>query len=145
MKRALTLTGTPEDVFDAITGDVSGWWDHSFSEHPYKFTIEPRPGGGFWEIFDEEGNGVRHAVVTAADRGKLLRFVGPLGLAGNAIEMVHTYEFKAVEGGKTELTLTVRASGQVEEGWPAVVDGVWHHFLVECFQPYFESGAHEKR
>ena len=34
--------------------------------------IEPRPGGGFIEIFDDEGNGVLHATVIYADRGKLL-------------------------------------------------------------------------
>lgn len=141
----LVLAGAPEEVFDAITGDVSAWWDHSFSGHPYAFYIEPKAGGGFWEIFDDEGNGVRHAEVTAAVRGELLRFEGPLGLAGNAIHMVHTYQFTALDGGKTELKLTVRAAGQVEDGWAEAVDGVWRHFLFERFQPYYESGAYKDR
>ncbi len=38
----LILPGEPNQVYDAITGDISGWWDHSFSEklvvHTYKFT-----------------------------------------------------------------------------------------------------------
>ena len=26
-----TVPGTPRATFDALTGDISGWWDHSFS------------------------------------------------------------------------------------------------------------------
>jgi uncharacterized protein YndB with AHSA1/START domain len=138
----VVLPGTPEEIFDAVTGDIGGWWDHSFSEDPLKFYIEPKPGGGFWEIFDEDGNGVLHATVTAADRGKLLRFVGPLGLAGNAIEMVHTYEFTALEGNRTALRVTVSAHGGMREGWAEAVDAVWQHFLNEQLKPYVEAGKH---
>jgi hypothetical protein len=142
----LLLPGAPEEIYDAITGDISGWWDHSFSEKPARFFIEAKPGGGFWEYFDAQGeNGVRHAVVTAAERGKLLRFEGPLGLAGNAILMVHTYAFEKAEEGKTRLTVTVRASGQVQEGWDDAVDRAWHHFLFERFQPWVEAGKHRER
>ena len=33
----LTLPVRPEIIYDAITGDISGWWDHSFSGSPKKF------------------------------------------------------------------------------------------------------------
>ena len=69
-EQQLTLPGTPNEIYDAITGDISGWWDHSFSEKPYKLYIEPKPGGGFYEIFNESGDGVKHATVTVADRGR---------------------------------------------------------------------------
>lgn len=52
--KEVTLPGTPDIIFDAVTEDVSGWWDHSFSYNPKEFFIKPVPGGGFWEIFDEE-------------------------------------------------------------------------------------------
>ena len=138
----LTLPGTPEVIYDAISGDISGWWDHSISGNPLKFYIEAKPGGGFYEIFNESGDGVRHATVIFANRGKLLRFEGPLGLTGNAIKMVHTYEFEAVGNDSTRLKLTVNATGQMEEGWPDLVDKVWRHFLFEQFKPYIESGKH---
>lgn len=93
VKHQLTLPGIPEIIYDAITGDISGWWDHSFSENPPKLYIEPKPGGGFFEIFDEAGNGVKHATVIFANRGKMLRLDGPLGFSGNAIRIVSTYEF----------------------------------------------------
>ena len=138
----LTLPGTPEIIYDAITGDISGWWDHTFSEKPAKFYIDPKPGGGFYEIFDESGDGLQHATVIYADRGKLLRFDGPLGLSGYAIHIVTTYEFESVGSDSILLKFTLNAAGQMEKGWANVVDNVWHHFLFEQFKPYIESGKH---
>jgi hypothetical protein len=137
----LMLPGSPEIIYDAMTGDVSGWWDHHFSEKPLKFYIEPRPGGGFYEIFDESGDGVLHGTVIFAQRGKLLRFVGPLGLSEFSIDLVCTYAYEAV-GNSTRVTLTVNAAGQLQEGWAAAVDRVWHHFLFEGLKPYVETGRH---
>lgn len=142
--KEVILLGTPEIIFDAATGDISSWWDHSFSENPKKFYIEPKPGGGFWEIFDEEGNGVLHATVIAVDRGKLLRFDGPLGLAGTAIQMVTTYTFAPVGTDSTLMKISVHAAGEMEARIPDAVEGVWEHFIFEQFKPYIESGKHLK-
>lgn len=138
-----TVPGSPMDTWDALTGDISGWWDHSVSGAPYRLYIEPQPGGGFYEWFDDSGDGVRHAVVTAAERGALLRFEGPLGLAGHAVLMVATFELAEVglEGTSTNLKLTVRASGEMHEGWPETVEEVWHHFIDERFVPFMEAGG----
>jgi uncharacterized protein YndB with AHSA1/START domain len=144
-EKQVTLPGTPEIIFDAVTGDISGWWDHHMSEHPKKFFIEPKPGGGFWEIFDDEGNGVLHATVIYADRGKLLRFDGPLGLSGKAIQMVTTYQFEPAGNDSTLFKVSVHASGEVDEGIPALVEGVWEHFIFEQLKPYIESGKQLKK
>jgi hypothetical protein len=135
----LTLPGSPETLFDQVTGDISGWWDHAMSEKPLKFYIEPKAGGGFYEIFDETGNGVKHAEVIYAQRGKLLRFVGPLGLSGHAINLVTSYQFEAVGKDSVKLNVTVNAAGQMEEGWAETVDRVWYHFLFERLKPYVEK------
>ncbi|HEU4929046.1 MAG TPA: SRPBCC domain-containing protein [Candidatus Krumholzibacteria bacterium] len=145
INQSVRLPGTPEEIFGAITGDIGGWWDHSFSENPKKFYLEPKVGGCFCEIFDEKGNGVQHAVVTYVDRPKILRFQGPLGLAGNAIQMVCTYTFEPVGADSTQLTLKAQAAGHVEPGWPDVVAKVWTHFLVEQFKPYVEQGKHKAK
>ncbi len=134
--RTAEVAGTPEQVFDAFTVDLGAWWDHHFSEHPVRMYIEPRPGGGFYEIFDEQGNGARHAEVILVQRGHLLRFVGPMGLSGHAIEMVHTLELQPAGPGRTRIRLTLEAFGAIQEGWPAVVDRVWRHFLDEALTPY---------
>jgi uncharacterized protein YndB with AHSA1/START domain len=144
---ARTVPGSPRVTYDALTGDISGWWDHTFSGNPHRLYIEARPGGGFYETFDESGDGVRHAVVTAAERGELLRFEGPLGLAGNALHMVATLELAEVglEGASTELTVTVHAAGEMQDGWAQTVEGVWHHFIDERFVPYMEAGGRAGR
>ncbi|NWG27509.1 MAG: SRPBCC domain-containing protein [Ignavibacteriaceae bacterium] len=140
--KQVTLPGTPEIIFDAVTGDISGWWDHTFSGNPKKFYIEPFPGGGFWEIFDNEGNGVLHARVIYAHRGKMLRFDGPLGLSGKAIQVVTTYKFEPVGTDSTLFKVSVHAAGEVEEGLPAIVERVWEHFIFEQLEPYIKSGKH---
>ena len=140
----LFLPVPPEEAYDAMTGDISGWWDHSFSGEPAKLFIEPRPGGGFVELFDESGNGALHATVTYADRGKLLRLVGPLGLAGNPFTMVMTFVFKPAKGGTT-IELTASSIGEMQDGWDTAVDGVWYHFLFERLKPWVEAGNHLKR
>ncbi len=59
IEHALVPPGMPETIYDAITGDISGWWDHTFSEKPAKFFLEAKPGGGFWEIFAASGDNWR--------------------------------------------------------------------------------------
>jgi hypothetical protein len=140
--KQVTLPGTPEIIFDAVTGDISGWWDHHMSENPKELFIEPTPGGGFWEIFDDEGNGVLHAKVIYADRGKMLRFDGPLGLSGKAIQIVTTYKFEPVGTDSTLFKVSVHAAGEVDEGIPAIVEKVWEHFIFEQLEPYIKSGKH---
>lgn len=138
------LPGTPTEIFDAATGDISGWWDHSFSSPPKALYIEPKVGGGFIEIFDDAGNGARHATVIVCERPKMIRFEGPLGLSGNAVQMVHTYTFEAA-GDSTRLTLSAQGMGAMDASVAGVVESVWKHFLIERFKPYVEAGKHKAK
>src|SRR5579872_6203267 len=115
------LPAKPEAVYDAVTGDITGWWDHSFSGKPKKLYIEAKPGGGFWEIFNDAGEGVLHATVIYAEPGKMLRFAGPLGLSGQAVNVVTTYEFIPDPAG-TRLRLTCSVAGQIEDGEEKLVE-----------------------
>jgi uncharacterized protein YndB with AHSA1/START domain len=141
-EHTLTLPGAPEEIYDALTGDLTGWWDHTFSGKPARFYLDPKPGGGFYEIFDESGDGVLHATVIYAQRGRLLRFRGPLGLSGKALDLVMTYALEPAGADSTTLTLTVNGAGQIDAGVPEITEQVWHHFLDERFKPYVESGKH---
>lgn len=129
------LPVSPERAFELTTGDISGWWDHHFTDYPRKLYIEPRAGGGFYEMFDDSSHGAQHAVVTYADPGKRLRFEGPLGLAGRAVAVVTTWDYSALGDG-TKLTCTVNLSGQIDADLAKVVEDVWHHFLVEKLLPW---------
>ena len=134
-----TYPADPEVVYDHLTGDISGWWDHSFSGNPYQLYIEAKPGGGFYEIFDETGDGVRHATVTYAKRGEILRMEGPLGLSGQAVTLVCTYLLSPSEADGTQLKLTVNGAGDFTEETPGIVKQVWEHFLWDQFKPYLEG------
>jgi hypothetical protein len=140
----ITVVGTPVEVYDAMTGDVLGWWDHGFVETPKRRFIDARPGGAFMEIFDDSGDGVQHATVIYAHRGKLLRFSGPLGFSGNATEMVTTWAYEPVED-STRVTVTCNYAGQMEPGWAQAVEQTWTHFIVGRFQPWYERGGHRAR
>lgn len=135
----VTVPGTPEEAFQAFTEETLAWWDHHFAPHPVKLYFDTRPGGGFWEIFDAAGHGAMHATVILADPPRMLRFTGPLGLSGSALEMVHTLTFEAAGTGTTRVKLVLNATGQMKKGWPEAVQRTWHHFLAEGFQPYMEK------
>ena len=140
----VVLPVSPNVAYDAATGDIGAWWDHSFSQHPKRLYIEAKPGGGFYEIFDDAGNGVQHAVVIYAERGKLLRFTGPLGFSGNALDAVITYEFKP-EGNGTRMHVIVNMVGQISNEDAQAADQVWHHFIADRLKAYIESGDYLKK
>jgi uncharacterized protein YndB with AHSA1/START domain len=141
---AVDLPGPPAAMYDALTGDVSGWWDHSMSGDPIALEIQARPGGRFIETFDASGDGVVHATVTYAKRGEKLQMVGPLGLAGHAVHMVTTYDLENLDGGRSRLTLTVHAAGEVHPGWDEIVLATWRHFIDDRFVPWVTAGKHRE-
>jgi hypothetical protein len=137
------VPGTTDAVYDEITGDVSGWWDHTMSDDPARLVIDARPGGHFYEHFDEAGeNGAIHATVIYADRGKKLVFRGPLGFSGHPLELVVTWELTADGVDRTRVKVTCRGEGELQEGWAEAVDDVWHHWLIERFRPWMENLAY---
>jgi len=140
----LKLPGKPGLIYEAVSGDISGWWDHTFSEKPTRFYIDAKPGGGFYEIYNEAGDGVLHATVIVADYGKMLRFDGPLGLSGRAVQAVHTYQFEAVGQDSTLMKFEGHFFGETQEGLPETIEKVWYHFLFERLKPYIERGDHLK-
>ncbi len=139
-----TLPGEAGEIYDAMTGDILPWWDHTFSDEPMRLTLEAWPGGRFIEEFDDAGNGALHATVIYAQRPKMIRFQGPLGLSGRALNLVVTYEFSQT-GDSTQVKVTTEMEGQIDEEWANIVDGVWKHFLIEAFQPYIESEKYKSR
>ena len=140
----VVMPAPPEALYDAATGDISGWWDHHFSEHPKKLYIEAKPGGGFYEIFNDSGDGVLHATVNFAERAKRLRFTGPLGFSGRAVDLVTTWEFKP-EGTGTRMRVTCNAVGQLSMEEGKAIDQVWQHFIADRLKGYIESGAYRKK
>ncbi|GAB4121701.1 MAG: hypothetical protein Kow00104_05280 [Rhodothalassiaceae bacterium] len=141
-KKSVLLDATPAEVWDAVTGDIGGWWDHKFSAGaPARFFIEARPGGGFWEYFDPEGlTGVRHAVVIFSNGRDRLVFDGPLGFNGHAVSIVTGYEITDLHDGKSRLDLSLSYAGAEQDGWRDAMIGVWDHFLSRL-EGYLAAGC----
>lgn len=143
IEQEIVLPGSPVEVYDAVTGDITPWWDHRFSATSKKLYIEPRPGGGFYEIFNDAGEGVLHATVIYAERGKRLRYTGPLVLSGKVADFAVTYDLAPDPAG-TRFHLTVNVAGQLPDGIEKIADSVWHHFLFERLKPYLDSPEYKK-
>lgn len=142
IEKEVVVEAPPLEAWNAFTGDVSGWWDHHFSPKPERLVIDREAGGGFWEIFDKQGHGVKHAEIIFSDPGKELRMRGPLGFSGKAVDLVHTFKFTA-EGEGTRVSLTLNALGQLDDEGIAALDGVWNHFLAS-YQAYVAAGKHRR-
>ncbi|MBZ0264270.1 SRPBCC domain-containing protein [bacterium] len=143
IRNVVTLPVSPEQAYDIMTGDISGWWDHSMSADPKVLMIEAKPGGHFIELFDDSGDGVIHATVIYAHRGKMLRFDGPLGLSGRALDFVTTWTYEATENGCL-VKLEAHCDGEINAEFAQVVDSVWNHFFHEQLKPYVQEGKYKK-
>ena len=133
-----------EAVFAAATGDVSGWWDHTFSGGPAELAIEPEFGGRFYERFENGAeDGVLHAMVIYVDAPRSLRLDGPLGLSGKAVHKVATRTLEEADGG-TVFTVDLAMSGQIDAPTAGIVTDVWRHFIGARLKPYVEAGCHER-
>lgn len=132
------------DVFDAATGDVGGWWDHSFWPDPAEMVIEPRFGGRFYERFEAgRENGSLHARVIFVNAPHELRLHGPLGLSGRAVDLVSNWRLEAADDGRaTAFTVELHMSGEIDAELAGTVRRVWHHFIAERLKPYVETGCH---
>ncbi len=128
--------GTPDFIFEKITGDISPWWDHSFSDNPDSLFIQAWPGGGFYEYFDGPENGALHARVIYSDKGKILRMNGPFGLSGYALDMTVTYNFSKLGKDSAKLSLLVNGIGNIPTGIDTIIAKVWDHFLGKRFSEY---------
>jgi len=132
------------EVFDAATGDVSPWWDHTFWPGPAELVIEPEFGGRFYERFRAgEGSGALHARVIFVNAPESLRLHGPLGLSGRAVDHVATWTLAETEdGAATRFTVDLAMTGEIDAELAGVVRGVWVHFIEARLKTYVEAGCH---
>lgn len=134
-----------ETVWQAATGDVTGWWDHSFALDPAAMVIEAEAGGRFYEYLEEGSNdGALHARVIYADAPERLRLDGPLGLSGRAVQIVTTWTLaEAQDGAATAFTVDLAMAGEIDAQLAGAVHGVWTHFIAGRLKPYVEAGCHD--
>lgn len=147
----VAMPATREEVWQALTGDVSGWWDHHVSDASAELVIYPRPGGAFWEYFDSDGaTGIEHAEVIFSRPPEKLVMTGPFGFSGNAVRMVVTYALEPVADENltgdldttgSVLTVTVSVSGVYKDGWDSDIRDVWRHSVESRLKGYLDAGC----
>ena len=135
----------PRDVvFEAATGDVTGWWDQSFWPDPAEMVIEPQIGGRFYERFEAgSDNGTLHARVIFVRAPEQLRLHGPLGLSGRAVDLVTSWTLTEGETPDTTLfRIDLAMMGDIDAELAGVVRSVWVHFIEARLKTYVEAGCH---
>ena len=114
----LTLNGSPDRVFAALTDEVFAWWDasHSYSGVAANFSLDARAGGCFCEALPDGGS-VEHMRVVFAQPGRQLRMQGGLGpLQAMAIHGSMVFSLEAIESDRTLLRYSYSVSGYLPGG-----------------------------
>ncbi|MBX3120147.1 MAG: helix-turn-helix domain-containing protein [Fimbriimonadaceae bacterium] len=136
IEQEIVIGGAPDTVYKALTENIGAWWSHSFSDAPKHITLEPFPGGRFFEEF--EGGGGLYATVTYAEPGKELRMLGPMGMSGAVAGYVE-YRLEA-EGKDTRLKLSHRVVGEVTDERKSLYTTGWNALLTQRLKPFVENG-----
>lgn len=109
----LQLSASPERVFAALTDEVGRWWPHCWGPAPHAVTLEPFPGGRFYEQTTADGFGTLYGIVERFEPPYVLQYRGSMGM-GKAVQFVFSIELKAQAGG-TLLKEWTHAVGAVSE------------------------------
>ena len=118
VKTVVTIAGSPDRVFGALTRDVGRWWDsqHTFSGDAANLSISPTAGGCFCETL-AKGGAVQHAVVIHVVPGQLLRLTGALGpLQEAAVSGTLTWQLSPAAPGSLTTSVTYAVAGAYPGG-----------------------------
>lgn len=141
--QTISIEASRAEVWEAATGDVSPWWDHTFKADRVELVIEPEFGGRFYERFREgEASGALHADIIYVDAPSELRMHGPLGLSGRSYDLVISWTLEEADADTTNFTVDLTMHGEIDAELAGVVHGVWTHFIAGRLKPYVEAGCH---
>lgn len=124
------IAAPPDNVFEALAGDVSDWWGRPYvhSDGAKAIRVEPWVGGRCWE---DQGNneGALYATVVSVARPTELKMAGPFGMGGFCHSVV-TYTLEP-KGKGTLLKVSHVAAGEIDEeareqystGWEDLIKG----------------------
>ena len=133
----VTIAGTPNQVFAALTEDIGGWWGYpALDSRALSVSLDASLGGHFVEHWDDGGQVI--ATVTGLSADDHLTMTGPfhLGLAVG----VATFDLEEVADG-TLLHFTFRAFGVVD---PAKAEGMgsgWNELVGARLKALVETGT----
>jgi uncharacterized protein YndB with AHSA1/START domain len=123
------IEARPAEVYAALTGRVSEWWEdsHSWSADASNLYLDATPGGCFCERLPN-GGWVEHLRIVYLAPGHAIRFQGALGpLLELGLNGTMSWQLAPGENGGTGLTWTYIVNGYMEGGFDGlapVVDAV---------------------
>jgi uncharacterized protein YndB with AHSA1/START domain len=143
IRTSVEITATPRAVYNALSLQVSNWWDPepTWSGNPRNMSIDARAGGCFCEKLPSGGT-VAHMTVVLADPGKTLRMSGALGpLREHAIVGTMTWTLTE-DGPRTKVDMSYVVGGYMRGGVGSVVEVVDQVLAgqVHRLKRYIESG-----
>src|SRR5262249_18740403 len=132
----VTIAGTPQQVFAALTDDIGGWWgDPALDSRALSVALDASLGGHFVEHWDDGGQVM--ATVTGLSADDHLTMTGPFHL-GVAVG-VATFDLQEIADG-TLLHFAFRAFGVID---PAKVEGMgsgWKELVATRLKALVETG-----
>jgi len=133
----VTIAGTPNQVFAALTEDIGGWWGYpALDSRALSVSLDASLGGDFVEHWEHGGQLV--ATVTGLSAANHLTMTGPFHL-GLAVGMA-AFDLEEIADG-TLLHFTFRAFGDID---PAKAEGFgsgWNELLGTRLKALVETGT----
>ena len=139
IEQNITIQASPQDVFDAMTQEISTWWGPPYfhNSEAEGMVLEPRVGG---RLYEDLGNdqGMLLATVVLIKRPEQLRLAGAMGLPG-PVQGVIQFQLEAKDDG-TLLQLSHRMIGEVSEETQTAYAGGWEELLGTRLRNFVEQG-----
>ncbi len=132
----VTISATPDVVFNAIVEAPGAWWGHPFlSPAAIGLKMDATLGGSFTETWPDGGRVV--ATVTGLARPSWIQLTGAFHL-GLAMAVADVRMTEVPQG--TQVALTFRAFGPVDEHMAGAFAGGWRELLAERLKAFVENG-----
>jgi DNA-binding transcriptional ArsR family regulator len=140
IEQVLEIGGAPQVVFDALTTHVARWWSnvtYAVDGRP-NLRIECHVGGRFFEVLGQDER--LYATVTRYEPAKRLWLQGPMGLGGCVFGVI-TFDLQPCSAKSTELQLSHRMLGEVDDEAAAMYRAGWEVLLDKGLRAYVETGT----
>jgi len=133
----VTIAGTPNQVFAALTEDIGGWWGYpALDSRALSVSLDASLGGGFVEHWEDGGQLV--ATVTGLSADNHLTMTGPFHL-GLAVGMA-AFDLEEIADG-TLLHFTFRAFGDIDPAKAEGFGGGWNELVGTRLKALVETGT----
>jgi len=134
----VTISATPNRVFEALTKNIASWWSH------VTYDVDGKPnlileGGAGGRFYESSGSNQRlYAVVTRYEPSLKLWMAGAMGMGGCVFGTI-TFDLES-EGVSTVLKMEHSVIGQVDEETLEMYRGGWTSLLDDGLKAFVESG-----